>query len=455
MNLLPLIAAFLPWARTPLSAFTSVYLACALLSLEMQVVTVTRTGTLRTLVPLNLLVAAASAAWHVRQGRRPWAWFAAVRQWAPVPVLPLMAALVLFLNLWLPFEAADPYQLERVVQIERMGTLSYDGAADPKVNIVTGFYELLVADVRQLPYGVGPALVRLHGVAGLAMYALTLAGIAPWFSARSLAARSLLFLVPVLFHQFVLFKNDLFLALPSLAALAWLISGSTERPVPRAAWAGWLAGMVVGSKIANAPLAATMATGVLLLHPPRLRTMGALAAGGLAGAMCGGLALTLYQNAIFYGDMFASGPMTDLGGRHPTPLHSMMGIGRFLISLVDLELITTRVWPGRGGWGSTLGLPAIWALAVLISHAARLREALMALLASGACMLAFAAVFQDADLAQRIVLGPGLLLVVVAASVASRSTARWLEPSLRVAVVLSAAQIVRSALLYLARQPLT
>jgi hypothetical protein len=454
MNLLPLVAAFLPWARTPRSAFTSVYLACALLSLEMQLVTVTRTGSLRTLVPLNLLIAAASVAWHVRQRRRPWAWFAAVREWAPMPVLPLMAGLVLFLNLWLPFEAADPYQLERVVQIERLGTLSYDGAADPKVNIVTGFYELLVADVRQLPYGVGPALVRLHGVAGVAMYALALAGIAPWFSARSLAARSLLFLVPVLFHQFVLFKNDLFLALPALVALAWLVSGSTERPVHHAAWAGWLAGMVVGSKIANGPLAVAMAIGVLLLHPPRLRALGALAAGGLGGVICGGLALTLYQNAIFYGDMLASGPMSDIGGRHATPLDSMVGVGRFLISLVDLELITTRLWPGRGGWGSTLGLPAIWALAVLISHAARFREARWALLASGASMLAFAAVFQDADIAQRIVLGPGLLLVVVAVSVASRSTARWVDPSLWLTVVLSAAQIVRSALLYLMRQPL-
>ncbi len=212
MNLLPLLAAFVPWARTPLSAFTSIYLACALLSLEMQLVTVTHTGSLRALVPLNLLVAVASAAWHFRQGGRSWAWVAPAREWAPLPVLPLMAALVLFLNLWLPFEAADAYQLERVVQIERTGTLSYDGAADPKVNIVTGFYELMVADLRQLP--LGTTIVRLHGVAGVALYTLALAAVAPWFAARSIWARSLLFLVPVVFHQFVLLKNDLFLAAP-------------------------------------------------------------------------------------------------------------------------------------------------------------------------------------------------------------------------------------------------
>ena len=62
-------------------------------------------------------------------------------------------------------------------------------------------------------------------------------------------------------------------------------------------------------------------------------------------------------------------------------------------------------------------------------------------------------VFHEADIAQRIVLGPGLLLVVVAISVADRSTTRWVGPSLSLAVVLSAAQIVRSVLLYLVRQP--
>ncbi len=220
-----------------------------------------------------------------------------------------------------------------------------------------------------------------------------------------------------------------------------------------AAWAGWLAGMVVGSKLANAPMAVTLAAGVLLFHAPRLQALSALAAGGLAGAICGGLALTLYQNAIFYGDMFASGPMSEIGGLTTTPFDALVRVGRFLISLVDLELVTTRWWPGRGGWGSTLGLPGIWALAVLISHAGRFPEAWKTLLASGACMVAFATAFHDADLAQRIVLGPGLLLLVVAVSVAGRSTARWVQPTLSLAVALSAAQIVRSVLLYLVRQP--
>ncbi len=451
MNLLPLLAAFVPWARTPLQAVTSIYLACSLLSLEMQLVTVTHTGSLRALVPLNVLVAVASAVWHVRQAHKAWAWVDAVRQWAPLPALPILAALVLFLNIWLPFEAADPYQLERVAQIERLGTLSYDGAVDPKVNIATGFYELMVADLHQLPLGAG--VVRLHGVVGVAMYALTLAALAPWFSAGSAWARTLLLLVPVVFHQFVLLKNDLFLALPSLVALGWLVSGSSEKPAHHAAWAGWLAGLVVGSKTANAPLAATLGIGVALLHPPRVRTVAAVVLGGMVGALCGGLFLTFFQNAIYYGDMFASGPVAEMRGLRTTPSEMLVGIGRFMVSLVDLELLTTRWWPGRGGWGGTLGLPGIWALAVLITHAGRFPEARRALLAGGACMLVFAAAFQDADLAQRIVLGPGLLLLVAAIHVADRTRDRWVRLGLSLAVVLSAVQIARSVLLYLMREP--
>jgi hypothetical protein len=193
--------------------------------------------------------------------------------------------------------------------------------------------------------------------------------------------------------------------------------------------------------------------GVLQLQWPRQQAVAALAAGGLLGAVCGGLALTLFQNAIFYGDMFASGPMSEIGGLNRTPVEARVGIGRFLISLVDLETVTTRVWPGRGGWGSTLGLPAVWALAVLITHAGRFSEAWKALLASGTCMLAFAVAFHDADLAQRIVLGPGLLLIVAGVAVAGRSTASWVHRSLPLVVVLSAAQILRSVLLYLMRQP--
>jgi hypothetical protein len=68
-------------------------------------------------------------------------------------------------------------------------------------------------------------------------------------------------------------------------------------------------------------------------------------------------------------------------------------------------------------------------------------------------MLAFAAAFHDADLAQRIVLGPGLLMMVVAAHVASRAPDAWPLRTLGPVVVLSAAQIARSALLYVSRTP--
>ena len=49
MNLIPLLAALVPWAATPLAAFTRIYVACSILSLEMQLVTWLDVGSLRSL----------------------------------------------------------------------------------------------------------------------------------------------------------------------------------------------------------------------------------------------------------------------------------------------------------------------------------------------------------------------------------------------------------------------
>jgi hypothetical protein len=92
-------------------------------------------------------------------------------------------------------------------------------------------------------------------------------------------------------------------------------------------------------------------------------------------------------------------------------------------------------------------------VAVLVANSWRFAEARRALLYGGGCMLAFAAAFHDADLAQRIVLGPGLLFMAVAAHVASRTSDTWPVRTLVPVVVLSAIQIARSALLYLSRTP--
>src|SRR5262245_25167902 len=122
MNLIPLLAVFVPWARTPLSAFTAIYFACCVLSLEVQAITSVGVGTLRDLVPFNLAAAVGSAVWQWRRGGARWGWRDVVPRVAPWPVVAGLAALAVAINILLPVEAADPYQLERIAQIERLGT---------------------------------------------------------------------------------------------------------------------------------------------------------------------------------------------------------------------------------------------------------------------------------------------------------------------------------------------
>jgi hypothetical protein len=452
MNLIPLLAVFVPWARTPLSLFTAIYFACCVLSLEVQVLTSIGTGTLHDLVPFNLAAAVGAAVWQRRRGTPAWAWRNAVGEVAPWPVLVELAALVIAVNITLPVEAADAYQLERIAQIERVGTLDYNQSADPKVNITGAFYELVIADLKQIPVA-GPLLVRMHGVLGLVLYLVTLATVRTWFGqGGSPWARSLLLVVPVVFHQLILIKNDLFFAAPSLVVLAWLVAPKDDVSWVDLMWAGWLTGLVVGGKGVNFPLAIVLVLGVWLFQ--RRRILGStawIAVGGAVGAVCSGLMLTAVLNLRVYGDVFASGPMSDMTRWYDSPAHASTGVMRFAISLGDMGQVTTRLWPGRGGWGGTFGLPIVWALAVLIANAGSARDARRALACAGAFLLLFALGFPDADLAHRIVLGPGLLLLVVALQVSARSPARWPHLAAIPVVLLSAAQIVRSALLYLGR----
>ena len=66
--------------------------------------------------------------------------------------------------------------------------------------------------------------------------------------------------------------------------------------------------------------------------------------------------------------------------------------------------------------------------------------------------LLFAVIYTDADIAHRLSLAPGLLLIVAAISLSEGEdrTSRGIRVALAVAMVLSAAQILRSAMLYLA-----
>jgi hypothetical protein len=70
---------------------------------------------------------------------------------------------------------------------------------------------------------------------------------------------------------------------------------------------------------------------------------------------------------------------------------------------------------------------------------------------SGTYFLLFAAIYTDADIAHRLALAPGLLLIVAAISLSEGEdrTSRGIRVALAVVMVLSATQILRSAALYL------
>ena len=143
--------------------------------------------------------------------------------------------------------------------------------------------------------------------------------------------------------------------------------------------------------------------------------------------------------------------MIEMTRWYDSPINAVGGILRFAVSLGDMGQVTTRLWPDRGGWGGTFGLPFIWALTVILANLTAAREGRRALLCAGACFILFALGFPEADIAHRIVLGPALLLMIVALQAAARSPARWPHVAAIPVVLLSAAQIVRSALLYLWR----
>ena len=252
MNLMVLLAALLPWAATPVSAFTRFYIACSVLSLEAQAITVLGRGSLDSLVPFNAILAALAIAWHVRAKRPAWPWVATTRQRLSVPAFLSALVVVAALNVLRPAEAADAYLLERVLQIERTGNLSYSPDITPKANIDGGFYELVLADVQGVP-AVGGWLVQLHGVWGLLLFTLAVAAAQTWLPVGSAPwAQALLFTVPVVFHQLVMIKNDLFIGAPALVALSWAVGSRERTTVQEILWAGWLVGLVVAAKLTNA-----------------------------------------------------------------------------------------------------------------------------------------------------------------------------------------------------------
>jgi hypothetical protein len=327
-------------------------------------------------------------------------------------------------------------------------------------------YELLLADLRQIPV-IGSALLRLHGLLSLWLYVIAIARSAGDFGSGTDGWRqsgrvgeagdagrervwmwAVMLVVPAVFHQFVLVKNDLFSAIPGLVALTWVVARSRMAPAREVMWASWLAGFAVAIKVTNLPALGVL--GVAVLARRQWQPILYAVLGALMGMLSGGLVFSCIQNFRLYGELM---PLEGIGDRNDTAEQVLVSVGRFSLSLFDLGVVTRTLWPGRGGWGGTLGLPLIWSLAVLAWGWRQkwLQEAPRALLCAGACFLIFAVSFPDADLAHRLMLAPGLMLIAVAAhAVAHENTSRPVFTGLLgVVLVLSAAQIARSAFLYL------
>jgi hypothetical protein len=444
MNLIVLGVGLRAWQGPPLRAVTSILVAVATLTLEMQVVTWLGIGSLRQLVFINAGLAVAGLLW-LRTGRGVDDRFPS--QGVPWVAVAALGLLALILNLSKPLDGADPYHLQRVAQIERLGTLAYDRQADIKVNVLATVYELALADLHQVPQ-IGPLLLRLHGVLGLLLYALAVAAIRQWLGRGPSWCWAALFAVPVLFHQLVLVKNDLFGAIASLLVLGWLVVRAADAPASEVAWASSLTGFAIAIKMSSFPLAILVA-GAVLFRRDRWAVAPWMIAGGLAGGVAGALPFNLVQTAHTYGHPWE--PLAALGNRNDSVAAATTSVARFGVSLFDLGLLTRRWWPGRGGWGATYGAPFIWALVVLGVRAAQEPYARRALLISGVYFLAFAAVYPDADLAHRIALAPGLIVIATAVHLSHGDNLRsiWMRRGLWLALAVSIAQIARSFAIYL------
>lgn len=453
MNILLLLAGVQPWrAATALDRFTRVFVAISLFSIELQIATWLHLGTLRTLTAVSVIVASvAFAAW-------PPAPAPATGQAEPIrfrDTVPLaaalaLAALVTALNLGLPFEAADPYHLEKIDRIARLGTLTYDPDTESKVNVLSALYEALLADLRLVP-AIGPVLMRLHGLWGLLLYLVAIG------AARELLPGpratdwrwALALLLPVVFHQMVLVKNDLVAGVAGLVVLTWTITRSAAAPGREIVWIAWLAGLAVAIKLTMLPLLVILAGAIVVERRREPRALASFAAGAILGVVAGGLVFTLTENVRVYADVM---PVADEGNRNTGPAQALVGLARFAISLVDQGLVTRAAWPGRGGWGGTFGLPFLWALAVVAWSSRRLPLARRTLLCAGIYLLGFGVAFTDADVAQRLAMAPALLMVVVALAIHSRGELAigW-SRALVLVVLLSSAQLARSAVLYVLR----
>jgi hypothetical protein len=464
MNLLLLMAGLRVWNGPPLEILTRIFLAISVVSIEVQMVTWAGIGTFRTLILPNVAIGAALLWWTSRprhlgpdvEDERKY------RRYL-LPAALAIGAVVLFLNNIMPLTPVDPYHLERVDRIERAGTIAYDPTVDrndPRLNSLNWLYEFLIVDAKQIPV-IGERVVRNHGLVGLILYALTVSAMLTLLQVPPGWLVVMLLSMPLVFHQFVLIKNDLIGGLPAAVVLAWLMGRVRAAPVHEFLWAGWLAGIAVSIKLTTFPLAVVLVAGALVWRRD-VRAIAALAAGGAAGAIAGGFIYTLVENVRTYGS--ALGPLMAVTGRPTGVADAAISILRFTISLFDLGVLTRILWPHMTQWGGTYGLPLIWALAVLVTtprvtfHALGTENhpplgAREVLALAIVYWLLCASTNIDMGTSHRYALGPGLLVVAVAIGLASREdlTSVWVRRTAIAVVVLSALQMLRSASLYLIR----
>ena len=451
MNLLLLATGLRAWSGSPHHVITRLLAAVSIVSIELQLVTWTGWGTFRHLIAVNAVVAAALWWWTSRRPRREEAPEVSPHARVLGPAVLALAVLIAVLNVALPLEPVDPYHLERMERIERSGTVAFDPAVDrndPRLNVLSWLYEFLLVDISHIPL-VGNGLVVGHGILGLALYSVTAWAMFGLLQTPAGWLTLLLFAIPLVFHQFVLIKNDLFGAVPAMLALTWAVSRMKEAPASEFLWAGWLTGLSVAIKLTSYPVALVIAGATLARRDGR--SCGALVAGGVLGALAGGLVFTLVENTRVYGDPLS--PLFAVTGRPATLGAAADSMARFAISLVDLGVLTHRIWPQAGGWGGTYGLPLVWALAVLGVCAARAPEARRALTMAVVIWTMSSATNIDMGTNHRYVLAPGVMLVAVGVTLASREglVPLWLRRSGVLVILLSSAQMLRSAVLYLVR----
>ncbi len=308
-------------------------------------------------------------------------------------------------------DSVDPYHLMKVYHIERNGNIAYIPALDYKVNALGYLYELLLVDLRQIPV-VGKAVFRsANPILFLSFLLILLRAFREGAGRRQdlFLWTAPLFVSPFL-TQFIVYKNDYFVFLLTLVALQVVHPTREDRQPEPFFFSGLAGGLALSTKFVSFPLVAV--TLIFLPKSPRKflwTSRGFWVLGFFLGALTGGFFFNISQNLAHYGSVM--GPLENTGNM-PVSL-GQIGIDcfRFLLSLVDLGLVTPFRWPGRMQMGGNLGLVfAVLAgtyVALLAYRKAPLRPGLITLL----FFVLFSAAYPDSDVAHRMILAPAFLLM--------------------------------------------